>query len=96
MSIAELRSLPAEEKLEIIEQLWGDFATGWESYTSPAWHGEALARTEADFRSGRIETVAWEDAKAELRLPLHFHSLFPSPQICANLRNLWTFETPRP
>jgi putative addiction module component (TIGR02574 family) len=67
MSIAELRSLPAEEKLEIIEQLWGDFAAGRESYTSPAWHGEALARTEADFRNGRIETVAWEDAKAELR-----------------------------
>jgi putative addiction module component (TIGR02574 family) len=67
MSIAELRSLPAEEKLEIIEQLWGDFAAGRESYTSPAWHGEALARTEVDFRNGRIETVAWEDAKTELR-----------------------------
>ena len=67
MSIAELRELPAQEKLEIIEQLWGDFATGREAYTSPAWHGEVLARTEVDFQSGRIEAVAWEDAKAELR-----------------------------
>ena len=67
MSIAELRELPAQEKLEIIEQLWGDFATGREAYASPAWHGEVLARTEADFQSGRIEAVAWEDAKAELR-----------------------------
>jgi len=67
MSIAELRSLPAEEKLEIIEQLWGDFASGRESYSSPAWHGEALARTEADFQKGRIGKVDWEDAKTELR-----------------------------
>lgn len=67
MSIAELRSLPAEEKLEIIEQLWGDFASGREGYSSPAWHGEALARTEADFQKGRIGTVDWEAAKTELR-----------------------------
>jgi putative addiction module component (TIGR02574 family) len=67
MSIAELRELPAQEKLEIIEQLWGDFAAGRETYISPAWHGEALARTEADFQNGRIEAVTWEDAKAELR-----------------------------
>lgn len=67
MSIAELRSLPAEEKLEIIEQLWGDFAAGRESYTSPAWHGEVLSRTEDDFQKGGIETVDWEGAKAELR-----------------------------
>lgn len=67
MSIAELRCLPAQEKLEIIEQLWGDFATGRETYTSPDWHGKALARTEADFQNGLIEAVSWEDAKAELR-----------------------------
>ena len=67
MSIAELRSLPAGEKLEIIEQLWGDFAGGRETYTSPAWHGVELARTEKEYTKGFIESVAWEDAKSELR-----------------------------
>jgi hypothetical protein len=67
MSIAELRSLPAGEKLEIIELLWGDFAGGHESYTSPVWHGVELARTEKDHTKGLIESVAWEDAKSELR-----------------------------
>jgi putative addiction module component (TIGR02574 family) len=67
MSIAELRRLPAGEKLEIIELLWADFAAGLEAYTSPAWHGEELASTEDDFKKGLIETVAWEDAKSELR-----------------------------
>lgn len=67
MSIVEMRRLPADEKLEIIEQLWSDFAAGREAYTSPAWHGEALARTEAELKDGRIETLAWSDAKTELR-----------------------------
>ena len=67
MSIAEMRRLPAQEKLEIIEQLCSDFAVGRESYTSPTWHGEALARTEAEFKKGRVETLTWDEAKAELR-----------------------------
>ena len=67
MSIAELRNLTPDEKLGIIEQLWGDFAAGRESYASPAWHGKELARTDAAFQSGLIETVSWEEAKAELR-----------------------------
>ena len=67
MSIADLRRLPAGEKLEIIELLWADFAAGLEVYSSLAWHGEVLASTEDDFKKGLIETVAWEDAKSELR-----------------------------
>jgi hypothetical protein len=35
MSIAELRKLPADEKLKIIEMLWSDLATDDESF-SPA------------------------------------------------------------
>ena len=67
MSIAELRKLPADEKLKIIEALWGDIATDEEAFASPAWHEEALRKTEADFAAGRIETLDWEDAKKELR-----------------------------
>jgi hypothetical protein len=47
--------------------LWADFAAGLEAYSSPAWHGDELASTEDDFKKGLIETVAWEDAKSELR-----------------------------
>ena len=67
MSIAELRKLPAIEKLKIIEALWSDLSADEESFVSPAWHKEALRTTEADFEAGRIEVLDWEDAKKELR-----------------------------
>jgi putative addiction module component (TIGR02574 family) len=67
MSIAELRKLPADEKLKIIEALWGDFAADDEAFQSPAWHEAELRKTEADLAAGRVEMLDWEDAKKELR-----------------------------
>lgn len=67
MSIAELRKLPTAEKLQIIEALWSDLASDDTSYTSPAWHGEELGLTVAEFEAGKVETVDWEQAKKELR-----------------------------
>ena len=67
MSIAELRKLPATEKLRIIEALWSDLAADDESFASPTWHEDALRATEADFAAGRIEVLDWEDAKKQLR-----------------------------
>lgn len=67
MSIAELRKLPATEKLKIIEALWSDLAEEEESFASPLWHEDALRQTETEFAAGRIEVLDWEDAKRQLR-----------------------------
>jgi putative addiction module component (TIGR02574 family) len=67
MSIAELRKLPRDEKLKIIETLWGDLAADDDSFESPAWHAEELRKTEAELAAGRVEVLDWEDAKKELR-----------------------------
>jgi putative addiction module component (TIGR02574 family) len=67
MEIAELRKLPSNEKLRIIEALWGDIAADETSFASPAWHESELRRTEADLAAGRIEVLDWEQAKTELR-----------------------------
>lgn len=67
MSITELRKLPADEKLKIIEALWGDLASDDAVFASPAWHEDELLKTEADFAAGRVEILDWEDAKKELR-----------------------------
>ena len=67
MSIAELRKLPADEKLKIIEALWGDLAADDQPFASPAWHEEELRKTEADFAAGRIAALDWDEAKKELR-----------------------------
>ena len=68
MSIAELRKLPADEKLKIIEALWSDLADDDTSIVSPAWHEDELRKTEADLANGRIESLDWEKAKKELRV----------------------------
>jgi hypothetical protein len=67
MSIAELRKLPAIEKLKIIEALWSDLADDEKSFASPAWHEDALRQTETEFAAGGIDILDWDDAKKELR-----------------------------
>ena len=67
MSIAELRKLPADEKLKILEVLWGDLAGDEDAFESPLWHEAELRKTEADFKAGKLETLDWEDAKKQLR-----------------------------
>jgi putative addiction module component (TIGR02574 family) len=67
MSIADLRKLPRDEKLKIIETLWGDLAADEDSFESPAWHAEELRNTETDLAAGKIPVLDWEDAKKELR-----------------------------
>jgi putative addiction module component (TIGR02574 family) len=67
MSIAELRKLPRDEKLKIVEALWSDLAADEAAFDSPAWHAEELRRTEAELAAGKIEVLDWEDAKKELR-----------------------------
>ncbi|MBT5901428.1 MAG: addiction module protein [Opitutaceae bacterium] len=67
MSITELRKLPADEKLKILEVLWGDLASDEDSFKSPSWHDGELRQTEEDFDRGTVEVLDWEDAKKELR-----------------------------
>ncbi len=67
MSLAELRQLPANEKLRIIEVLWSNLAADPDSFESPAWHGEELRKTEAVIAAGKVESLDWEEAKKELR-----------------------------
>jgi hypothetical protein len=67
VSIAELRNLPREEKLKIIEALWSDLAAEDTEFESPLWHVEELRKTEADLAAGGVEVLDWEGAKKELR-----------------------------
>lgn len=67
MSISELRLLPTDEKLRIIETLWSDLAAQDEDLSVPDWHVQQLKETEVAFSAGREEVLDWNDAKKELR-----------------------------
>lgn len=64
---AELRQLPAIEKLKLIEALWHDLLHNENDVPALAWHQEELQITEAAYNAGDVEAVDWQQAKKALR-----------------------------
>ena len=67
LNMVELHSLPALDKLKIIEALWADLANDENSIPNLTWHEGELQKTEEMYISGSIEAVDWQQAKKELR-----------------------------
>ena len=67
MNITKLHNLPALEKFNIIEALWGDWVGDESSLPNLAWHETALQETDEKYLSGSIEVLDWQQAKKELR-----------------------------
>lgn len=63
---AELRQLPAIEKLKLIEALWHDLLDNENDVPALAWHQEELQVTEAAYNAGDVEAVDWQQAKKAL------------------------------
>ena len=49
-----------------MEKLWEDFSSSAD-YSTPAWHGEELARRNNAFNEGRESYTNWAQAKKEIR-----------------------------
>ncbi|OAI17899.1 hypothetical protein A1359_05485 [Methylomonas lenta] len=64
---AELRQLPAIEKLKLIEALWHDLLDNENDVPALAWHQKELQVTEAAYNAGDVEAVDWQQAKKALR-----------------------------
>lgn len=62
----EIRSLPVQEKLQMMETLWESLSQD-PDLPSPDWHGAALAETAERYAAGKEESVDWETAKKRLR-----------------------------
>ncbi|MDA3872684.1 MAG: addiction module protein [Kiritimatiellae bacterium] len=67
MTTAELHQLPNLEKLKIIEALWSDLVQDDVSLPSPAWHQDELRKTEEDYKTGKIASIDWVNAKKQIR-----------------------------
>ena len=66
LNMVELHSLPALDKLKIIEALWADLANDEYSIPNLTWYEEDLLKTEEMYINGSIEAVDWQQAKKEL------------------------------
>lgn len=63
----DLVSLPLEEKLNIIEQLWDSLAAPErDELPVPAWHRDELEKRQTDIDRNPGLSVAWDDVKRQL------------------------------
>ncbi|NQU11273.1 addiction module protein [bacterium] len=69
MSIAEIRQLPLEEKLQIMEAIWEDLRSRPGAVPVPQWHKDLLDARRQAVAEGRDEMLDWEQAKRDLQAP---------------------------
>jgi putative addiction module component (TIGR02574 family) len=66
MSIAEIRRLPLNEKLQIMEALWEDLRAHAEDLDVPEWHKEVLDSRRRAVEEGREKVLDWDEVKSSL------------------------------
>jgi putative addiction module component (TIGR02574 family) len=63
MSIAEIRRLPLNEKLQIMEAIWEDLRSHTESSPVPDWHKDLLDARGAAVNAGQEAVLDWDEVK---------------------------------
>ena len=61
MSLNDLYSLPASEKLHLIEQLWDSLDEN--DVLSPNWHKEILRDRKKRYENSELELISLKDFK---------------------------------
>ena len=61
-----LSELNFEQKLDLLEQLWGNLMNDEERIKAQEWHEIVLRERETAFKTGRIKLSDWEEAKKRI------------------------------
>jgi hypothetical protein len=64
----KLRTLPAQQKLRLAEELWFEGVND-ASLSVPAWHHEVLSERLSGYKSGKLKTISVEELKRRLGVP---------------------------
>lgn len=67
VTAADIRELPKDEKLRIMELLWCDLTGSSDDIDSPSWHKEVLASTAKRVAGGTEIPIDFSSAKEILR-----------------------------
>ena len=63
ISETEIRKMPLNQKIKLMEMIWDDLRRESEAFESPDWHRIELEATEARRKAGLEEPMDWDEAK---------------------------------
>ncbi len=63
----DIKELPKQEKLRMMELLWADLTSSSEDLDSPRWHEKELNATAERLANGEEAPIDFVEAKAMLR-----------------------------
>ena len=67
MDSASIFDLSPSEKLQLVEDLWDDFAAAQETVPVHDWQERELARRKANLLKNPASGLSWEDLKRNVR-----------------------------
>ena len=66
MSIAEIKKLPLNEKLQLMEALWEDLRSNADDVLVPEWQTNLLDARRKAVEQGKEQVLEWDDVKGSL------------------------------
>jgi len=63
VSLAEIRKLPVQEKLQIMEALWDDLRANADAVLMPGWQKELLDARRKAVCEGHERVLEWDEVK---------------------------------
>lgn len=69
MKAEDVKALPLDRKLQIMEAIWEDMRARFESLDIPQWQKDLLDQRRARVRDGTARILDWDSVKATIGRP---------------------------
>jgi hypothetical protein len=66
-SESDVKRMPLNQKLRIMEMIWDDLSSNEDSVNSPSWHKDILQEREKGLETGEMTISSWEEAKTRIK-----------------------------
>ncbi len=66
MTTNEIKGLPIEQKLRMMEALWEDLRERFERFEIPEWHKKLLDERRERVRTGQAQLLDWDSVKGTI------------------------------
>jgi putative addiction module component (TIGR02574 family) len=67
MSLSDIKAMPVEERLQIMEQIWESLCQEDQTIESPSWHEGILNERKKKIDSGEAQFLTLDELKERFR-----------------------------